>query len=100
MLADLVKRFRPEAAEGLTAVYQLHLTGDGGDFWNLSIANQQCHLSPGLATDPDVTIKVSVEDWREILTGRLDAVTAFMSGRVQLSGDLSLATRLKAIFGS
>lgn len=99
MLADLVKRFRPEAAEGLNAVYQLHLTGDGGDVWHVSVADQQCRLSPGPAAEPDVAITMSVEDWGELAAGRLDPITAFMSGRVQILGDFGLATRLRGIFG-
>ncbi len=99
VLANVVKRFRPEAAEGLDAVYQLHLTGDGGGVWHLSVANRQCHLSPGLAAEPDVTIRLSVDDWGEMVAGRLEAATAFLSGRVQVSGDLGLVARLKDIFG-
>jgi putative sterol carrier protein len=99
VLADVVKRFRPEAAEGLNAVYQLHLTGEGGGVWHVSVANKQCHLSPGPATEADVTVAVSVEDWGEMVAGRLEAVTAFFSGRVQVSGDLGLVARLKDISG-
>lgn len=99
VLAELVKRFRPTAAEGLKAVYQLHLTGDGGDSWHLTIADQRCQLEPGRAHEPDVTITLSVDDWKELIAGRLDPVGAYLSGRLQLSGDLTLATRLKSLFG-
>lgn len=99
VLADLVKRFRAAAAEGLKAVYQLHLTGDCGDSWHLTIADQRCELEPGCAHEPDVTITLSVDDWKELVAGRLDPVGAYLSGRLQVSGDLTLATRLKGLFG-
>jgi putative sterol carrier protein len=98
LLADLVKRFRPEAAEGLNATYQLHLTGDDGDYWHLTIANQECSLGSGPATDADVAISMNMEDWSQLVAGRLDPVSAFLSGRVRVSGDFSLATRLAALF--
>ncbi len=99
VLADFVKRFRPAAAENLKAVYQLHLTGDGGDSWHLTIADQQCQLEPGRAGKPDVTITISVDDWNELVAGRLEPVGAYLSGRLGVSGDLTLATRLKSLFG-
>jgi len=98
VLADLVKRFSPTAAEGLNAVYQLQLTGDGGDFWHLIIAEQQCQLVSGPADRPDVAITMNADDWSELVAGRLDPLSAYIGGRLKIVGDLSLATRLAALF--
>jgi putative sterol carrier protein len=98
-LAELVRRFRPEAAKGLRAVYQLHLTGEGGGLWHVDIADEQCHLVAGQADQPDATITMSVKDWTELVAGRLNAFQALMAGRIQLLGDLSLAERLQQLFG-
>jgi putative sterol carrier protein len=98
-LTDLVKRFRPDAAEGLDAVYQLHLTNEHGGFWHLTIADGQCRLSPGSAPSADVVITMSVEDWSELVAGRLDGFSAYLQGRIQITGDLSLVARLQSLFG-
>ena len=98
-LAEVVKRFRPEAAEGLRAIYQIELVGDGGGVWHLTIAEQRCELARGPAERPGVAIKMSVGDWHELVAGRLDALSAYLSGRLQIAGDLSLATRIPSLFG-
>jgi putative sterol carrier protein len=99
VLADLVARFRSEAGEDVRATYQLYLTGDGGGAWNLTIADGRCHLADGDAERPDVTITITANDWAHLLSGQLDALSAYLSGRLQIAGDLSLATRLPALFG-
>jgi putative sterol carrier protein len=97
-LEDLVKRFSPAAAEGLTACYQLELIGEGGDLWHITISEQACSLTPGPASTPDVAITVGMEDWEDLISGRLDPLTAYITGKLQIAGDLSLATRLGSLF--
>ena len=99
VLAELAGRFRPETAEEMRATYQVHLTGDGGGVWNLTITDGKCRLADGPAEQPDVTITISVDDWSQLLAGQLDALSAYLCGRLQIAGDLSLATRLPALFG-
>ena len=97
-LKDLVSRFQPAAAEGLEATYQLSLTGDGGDTWHMVIADQKCELSSGPAERPDVSITMSVDDWNAVIAGQLDAIAGLFSGRIEIAGDLGLASRLQALF--
>ena len=48
--------------------------------------------------DPaDVTLSASADTFQDILTGNLDATSAFMTGRLKLDGDLGIATRLGSI---
>jgi len=99
VLVSLVKRFRSAEAAGLTATYQLNLTGDDGGIWYLAVANQECSLGAGAAPQPDVTITITADDWVDLLAGKLDGYTAFLQGRVDVQGDLSLALRLQSMFG-
>jgi putative sterol carrier protein len=45
------------------------------------------------------TIGVSGEDFAAVLDGRLNAMNAFMSGKFQVSGDLSAAMKLGKVLG-
>jgi putative sterol carrier protein len=83
-LADLVGRFRPDAAEGMSATYELSLTGDEGGTWHLAIADQKCQLLEGSG---------------DLLAGRLDGFSAYLAGRIQVQGNLSLVMQLQTIFG-
>lgn len=99
ILTDLVNRFQPAAADGLSVIYQLDLTGEGGGTWHLTVADQTCTLTDGPAPQADVTIGMSAEDWVSMLAKKLDAYTAYFSGRLNIHGDLGLAMRLQTLFG-
>jgi putative sterol carrier protein len=97
-LTTLVKRFRPEAAQGLRAVYQLELKGEDGGVWHLSVEDQQCRLAAGPAERPSVTIAMRTADWESLVAGRLDVFQCLLDGRLELGGDLSLAAQLRSLF--
>ena len=99
ILASLVERFRPEAAQGLRAVYQLNLTGEGGGDWHITVADQKCSLSSGVAPESDIGITMQAQDWKELVAGRLNAFDAFLQGKIQVDGDMSLAGQIQALFG-
>jgi putative sterol carrier protein len=94
----LPTRFHAAAAEGVTAVYQFDVSGDGGGQYQLHIADQTCRVSPGVHPLPNVTLRMAGEDCMAILEGRLTGVSAYLSGRLKMEGDLGLAMRLTAFF--
>lgn len=47
----------------------------------------------------DVTLTASPETFQEIVGGSLDATAAYMSGRLQLDGDLGRAMQLASVLG-
>jgi putative sterol carrier protein len=94
----LPSRFHAAAAEGVTAVYQFDVSGDGGGQYQLHIADQTCRVSPGVHPLPNVTLRMAGEDCMAILEGRLTGVSAYLSGRLKMEGDLGLAMRLTAFF--
>ena len=47
--------------------------------------------------ETEVTLSASLETFQEILEGDLDSASAFMTGRLQLDGDMSVAMRLASI---
>lgn len=46
-----------------------------------------------------VTLSASTETFRDIFDGRLAPMSAYMSGRLQIEGDLALAMRLGGVLG-
>ena len=97
--AELIARFRPEAAHGINATYQLKLTGDGGGVWHLVVMNATCQVFSGAAPRPTTTITLAAEDWESLVSGQMDAFNALLQGRLQIDGDLGLATKLPSLFG-
>ena len=46
----------------------------------------------------DTTIKVSWEDFQSLASGALDGMTAFMTGKLKVEGDMGNAMQLQGIF--
>ncbi len=50
------------------------------------------------SNDPaDCTIKVSLTNLEAMIAGDLDGTTAFMSGKIQVEGDIAVAMRLSRV---
>ena len=47
----------------------------------------------------DTTIKVSWADWEALSSGQLDGMTAFMTGKLKVEGDMSNAMQLQSVLG-
>lgn len=95
----LVERLSPERAGDLTAVIQFDLSGDNGGQFYLDINNGQAEAHDGVAENPKMTLKSSTEDFHKILTGDMKAMTAFMSGKIKITGDMGLAMKLQPMLG-
>ncbi|RJP26354.1 MAG: sterol-binding protein [Candidatus Abyssobacteria bacterium SURF_5] len=90
--------FKKDKAAGMKAVYQWDITGEGGGKWNAVIDNGNIQVSEGQHASPNITITVAAKDWLDILNGKLDGQMAFMSGKLKVKGDMSLAMKLKTLF--
>ena len=69
--------------------------GDDGTIM-LDGAAQQVSEDDGAA---DTTIKVSWDDWQAMAAGQLDGMTAFMTGKLKVEGDMSNAMQLQGVLG-
>ncbi len=45
----------------------------------------------------DTTIKTSWDDWQKMAAGELDGMTAFMTGKLKIEGDMSNAMQLQGV---
>ncbi|WP_037502297.1 SCP2 sterol-binding domain-containing protein [Sphingomonas jaspsi] len=57
-------------------------------------ANSQVTEGDGAA---DTTIKISWADWQAMADGQLDGMTAFMTGKLKVEGDMSNAMQLQGV---
>ncbi len=49
--------------------------------------------------DADVTLTAPADVFEEILNGELNGASAFMSGKLQIDGDMGLAMKLSSVLG-
>ncbi len=94
----MCQRFIPAKAEGLNAIIQFDLGGDNGGLYWLRIAEGVCESGEGQAENPKMTLKALADDWFAVSTGVVNPMQAFMSGKIKIQGDMSLAMKLQTLF--
>jgi len=98
IMQSIPDHFIPEKAKGVNAVVQCAFTGEQASNWVMTIKDQTCSVEEGTNTNPDMTIKADAEDGVNVLTGDLDAMRAYMLGKIKVFGDLSLGMKLTNFF--
>lgn len=98
IMQAIPEHFNAEKAKGVTGVVQCMFSGEQASDWIIKIENQTCFVEEGIATTPDLTIKADAEDGVNLLTGKIDAMRAYMLGKVKVFGDLSLGMKLINFF--
>ena len=79
----------------LNATYLFDIDGDGK--WIVRVENGQVSVQEGQG-DADTTISASEETFMRIVDGEQNATSAFMMGKLKVSGDLSNAMKLQKLF--
>jgi alkanesulfonate monooxygenase SsuD/methylene tetrahydromethanopterin reductase-like flavin-dependent oxidoreductase (luciferase family)/putative sterol carrier protein len=93
------RSFRPEGAQGFTGGIQYDLSGrDGSRRWNVRVDGARAVAGPGTIPSPAVTLRMSVPTFARILSQELEPGRAFLEGKLQVEGDLYLASRLGQMF--
>ncbi len=98
VMNEIPKHFNPDKAKGVSGVVQCMFSGEQASDWVIRIDNQVCEVKEGKAADADLTIKADAEDGVKLLSGELDAMRAYMLGKIKVFGDLSLGMKLTKFF--
>jgi putative sterol carrier protein len=89
-------------ASQLTATVRWRITGrgDGGaDIYDLVLNDGRCRVVRGKSdAEPRVTITLDGAEFLRLTTRSSDAMQAYFSGRLALSGDIMFAARLMSLF--
>ena len=91
-------RLNPSAAQGLDCVIQYDLTGEGGGQYHSTIKDGAATVTEGTHPSPSMTITMAAQDFVDMTEGKLDGMSAFMSGKLRIGGDMGLAMRLQSLF--
>ncbi|MDH4097776.1 MAG: SCP2 sterol-binding domain-containing protein [Nitrospira sp.] len=98
LFESLPSKLDKDAADDLDAVYQFDLTGAQGGRYQVLVKNGVCTVKEGAHADPHVTLSLDGDDCIRLLNGQLSGFSIAMSGRLQITGDISLAIQLKSLF--
>jgi putative sterol carrier protein len=90
--------FLPDKAVGVNAMVQMRFTGAEASDWMLIIREGKCSTKQGIDPKPQLTLTMDSQDYKDLTMGKLNAMTAFMQGKIKLSGDITLAMKFTNMF--
>ncbi len=99
IIAEMPQHFNPAHADGINADVQLHLTGNEGGDWVVKLRSGQCSVAPGSVANPRVNLSAEAQDFVGVVTGRMNPMMAYMTGKLRVQGDMALAARFASMFG-
>jgi putative sterol carrier protein len=93
--------FKPENAQGQEAVVHWKITdGPGGavDHWEIVVRNGELTVTDSPTETPRVTLTMDGVSFLKLVTGAEPGPTMFMSGKLQLEGDMMFAANIQSMF--
>jgi hypothetical protein len=81
-------RSRLDNLRGISGCLAFEVTGEEGFGFRIHFGSEP------VPSSPDAAIRVGAEVYRDLRAGRLDPQNAFMSGQLDVSGDLQMAMQL------
>jgi len=90
----LQAKFDHSKAAGFEAVIQMNIAGSDGGDWIVTIRDQKMQVKEGIQASPTITIKMSDKDFVDLVNGKLAAVKAFMTGRLEFRGSIAVGMKL------
>ncbi len=94
--AGLEARVDPGKIAGIDNSYLFDVTDEGQ--WLVEVRNGAVTVSDGAGRDADVRIEVSGAVFDRIASGEQNPATAYMTGKLKISGDMSVALKLQKLF--
>jgi len=92
--------FRADKAGKTNAVIHWIVTGgaDGADTYEVVVDNGTCTLNKKPEHEPRVAVTLGPVEFLKLVSGNLNPVMAFMTGKLKAKGDLGLAANLNNLF--
>ncbi|MBN2497457.1 MAG: SDR family NAD(P)-dependent oxidoreductase [Deltaproteobacteria bacterium] len=90
--------FQADKAGGVQVVFQYEISGPGGGSWICEIETGGCTVKQGKHDAPTTTIKMAAPDFLALIQGELNAMKAFTSGKLKISGDVMKSQLIEKLF--
>jgi len=102
VFALLEKKIDAEAVKKVGGVYHFKITGDGGAAasWTVDLKNGNGAVRSGAPEKADCTLSMNDADLVEMFSGKLNSQQAFMQGKLKISGNMALATKLGSVLNA
>jgi alkyl sulfatase BDS1-like metallo-beta-lactamase superfamily hydrolase len=88
----------PDKAKEINAVYLFKITGDDGGEWTVDLASATPFCKSGVHGTAQCTVEVAHSDFKSMLTNPALGMQLYFQGKLRVTGDPMLATRLQKLF--
>lgn len=98
VIDSMAERFQAPATKGVQAKYQWLISGDGGKEFCVHISDGEFEVLDGVVDDPSVTFKIDVGDYIRLVNNELKGMTAILTRKLQVNGNVFLANKMDLFF--
>lgn len=98
VFAEINNRLTAEKAAKINATYLFDVGGDDGGKWFADLTKAEGPWIEKKDGEAKCTITIPKgEDWVAIASGKLNPTSAFMTQKIKIKGDMSLAMKLQGL---
>jgi 3-hydroxy-3-methylglutaryl CoA synthase/NAD(P)-dependent dehydrogenase (short-subunit alcohol dehydrogenase family)/putative sterol carrier protein len=90
--------FNQDAAKGVDVVFQYNISGKNGGEWMITVKDGSCKVESGKAAKATCTLNISDADFVDMISGKLDPMQAFTSGKLTIDGDVMKSQLIGKLF--
>uniref|UniRef100_A0A3Q0SA31 Hydroxysteroid dehydrogenase-like protein 2 n=1 Tax=Amphilophus citrinellus TaxID=61819 RepID=A0A3Q0SA31_AMPCI len=96
---DVIKgAINEDVVKSTQGIYQFDLSGEHTGVWFLDLKNGSGSVGQGEPpAKADVVMKMDSSDFSKMFSGKLKPTMAFMSGKLKIKGDMTLAIKLEKL---
>lgn len=97
LFALMARSFEPAKASGFQGGVEFRL--EPAATWTITVRGDRARVSHGPAGEPAIVLAMPAADLLRILAGTANPASLLMSGRLRITGDITLASRVAEMFG-
>jgi len=95
---NMASAFQPGAAQGVNVVFGYNISGPTGGRWSITVKDGSCVVASGKADKPTCTLNIKDTDFLDMISGKLDPMKAFTSGKLTIDGDVMKSQLIGKLF--
>jgi putative sterol carrier protein len=99
LFAKIETILSPELVAKVNAVYQFNVKGEEAGTWYCDLKTGGGKVGQGEAEKPDATLTMDSKNFQAMFAGKMKPASAFMTGKLKISGDLQKAMKLEKLMG-